>query len=99
GTFDPQASVSREEVASLIARAYVLITETELATGTDAFTDDTGSVHEADINAVAAEGWVNGVGGGLFLPQGQATRAQFSSMIVRMLSTRVAAGDATVPSA
>ena len=97
GLFDPKANVSRAEVATLISRAYALITEADLAAGANAFTDDEGSVHETDINAVAAAGWVNGVGGGLFLPNGQATRAQFASMITRMLSTLVADGDATLP--
>jgi hypothetical protein len=72
---------------------------TDLAAGINAFTDDTGSVHEADINAVAEAGWVNGVGGGLFNPDGSATRAQFSSIIARMLSTLVDDGLATLPTA
>ncbi|MEX2423942.1 MAG: ScyD/ScyE family protein [Acidimicrobiia bacterium] len=97
GIFDPKASVSRAEVATLIIRAYELITEGEIAAGANAFTDDEGSVHEADINAVAAAGWVNGIGGGLFNPGGEATRAQFASMITRMLSTLVEDGDATLP--
>ena len=97
GLFDPKASVSRAEVATLISRAYELIIDGEIAAGTNAFTDDDGSVHEADINAVAAAGWVNGVGGGLFNPTGEATRAQFASMITRMLSTLVGDGDATLP--
>lgn len=98
GTFDPKASVSRAEVATLIARAYAVIADGELAAGANAFTDDEGSVHEANINAVAAAGWVNGIGGGLFNPDGETTRAQFASMISRMLSTLVEDGDATLPS-
>jgi hypothetical protein len=97
GIFDPKASVSRAEVATLLTRAYELIIDGELAAGANAFTDDEGSVHEADINAVAAAGWVNGIGGGLFNPSGDTTRAQFASMITRMLSTLVADGDATLP--
>ena len=98
GIFDPKASVSRAEVATLIARAYALITDGDLAAGANAFTDDEGSVHETDINAVAAAGWVNGIGGGLFNPSGDTTRAQFASMISRMLSTLVEDGDAALPS-
>ena len=89
GTFDPLAKVSREEVTSLLARAYATATGSTLPAGKDAFTDDDGSVHEADINAVAAAGWVQGVGGGLFKPTDKATRGEFSSMITRMLSTFV----------
>ncbi len=81
----------------MVARAYMARSGTALAAGTDAFTDDDGSVHEADINAVALAGWVNGIGGGLFNPDGNATRAQFSSIIARMLSTLVDKGLATLP--
>ncbi len=98
-TFDPQAPVSREEVTSLLARAYMVATGTPLPAGPDAFTDDDGSFHEADINAVAAAGWVSGVGGGLFLPTAEATRAEFSSMIARMLATLVDEEVATPPAA
>ncbi len=87
GTFDPKASITRAEVAALVARAYKLITGDPLATGPNAFTDDNNSVHLADINAVAAAGWVKGVGVGLFNPDGDATRAQLATILTRMLST------------
>jgi hypothetical protein len=97
GNFNPSGDVSRAQVASMVARAYLVAAGTALAAGPEAFTDDAGSVHEADINAVAAAGWVNGVGGGLFNPDGNATRAQFSSIIARMLSTLVDDGLASLP--
>ena len=97
GNFNPSGEVTRAQVASMVARAYLVAAGTELAAGTEAFTDDAGSVHEADINAVAAAGWVNGIGGGLFNPNGNATRAQFSSIIARMLATLVDDGLATLP--
>jgi hypothetical protein len=97
GTFDPSAKVSREEVTSLLARAYATATGSALPAGKDAFTDDDGSIHEADINAVAAAGWVQGVGGGLFKPTDKATRGEFSSMITRTLATLVDEAVATTP--
>ena len=97
GNFNPSGDVSRAQVASMVARAYLVAAGTALTAGPEAFTDDAGSVHEADINAVAAAGWVNGVGGGLFMPDGNATRAQFSSIIARMLSTLVDDGVASLP--
>jgi len=97
GNFNPSGDVTRAQVASLVARANLVAAGTALPAGTDAFTDDTGSVHEADINAVALTGWVNGIGGGLFNPDGNATRAQLSSIITRMLSTLVDDGVATLP--
>lgn len=97
GTVDESDNVSRAEVASLLARAYTAVTGDELAEGADAFTDDDGSSHEADINAVANAGWVNGVGGGLYAHLGATTRAQFASMITRMLSTLVDDGVVAPP--
>ncbi len=38
-----------------------------------------------DVDAAAAHGWVEGVGGGLFVPEGRVTRAEFAAMIVRAL--------------
>ena len=97
GNFNPSGDVTRAQVASMVARAYLVAAGSDLAAGTDAFTDDDGSVHEDDINAVALAGWVNGIGGGLFNPDGNTTRAQFSSIITRMLSTLVDEGSATLP--
>ena len=87
GTVDADGSVTRAEVATLLARTYAAATGSPLVPGGNAFTDDDGSVHEADINAVANAGWVNGIGGGLYDPFGAATRAQCASMVTRMLST------------
>jgi hypothetical protein len=97
GTFGPRDDVTREQVASMVARAYLVAAETELAAGDNAFTDDDGSLHEADIDAVAAAGWVKGVGGGLFEPVANTTRGQFSSIIARMLSTLVDEEIAALP--
>ena len=96
--FDPKAAVTREQVASLVARAYAVAAGEALAAGVNAFTDDEGSSHQADINAVANAGWVNGIGGGLFSPSGRTTRDQFSSIVTRMLSDLVDEGVATLPS-
>ncbi|MDX1448841.1 MAG: ScyD/ScyE family protein, partial [Acidimicrobiia bacterium] len=92
GTFDPKANVSRAELASLMVRAYAVVAGEALAAGSDAFTDDNGSGHEAAINAAAAAGWLKGVGGAKFHPEGAATRAQVASVVARMLSTLVDKG-------
>jgi hypothetical protein len=98
GTFDPKANVTRAEMASLVARAYELITGEPLAPGINAFTDDDNSVHQPNINAVAAAGWVKGVAAGSFDPSSSATRAQVATILMRMLSTLVDEGAATLPS-
>jgi hypothetical protein len=96
-TFAPGALVTRGQVASILARAYEVVTGEALPAGDDAFTDDDGTTHEDNINAVAAAGWVNGTGGGLFDPGGNATRAQLTSMAARMLSTLVEEGGTPLP--
>jgi hypothetical protein len=90
--------VTREQVASLVARAYAVAAGEALAAGPNAFTDDESSGHQTDINDVANAGWVNGIGGGLFLPGGNTSRDQFSSIVTRMLSTLVEEGLASLPS-
>jgi len=95
--FAPRSNVRRDQMASLLARAYEVVTGEPLAEGDDAFTDDDGNVHEDAINAVAAAGWVNGLDEDTFNPSGSATRAQVTSMAARMLSTLVEEGQATPP--
>src|SRR3546814_11611409 len=96
-TFDPSAPVTRGQVASILARAYAVLAGSPLAAGDDSFTDDDGTTHEAAIDAVAAAGWVNGVDADTFNPHGNATSAQLSSMVARMLGSLVTEGLATPP--
>jgi len=78
GLYDPEALVSRAQMASFLARAYDLA-----ATATDYFTDDNGDTHEDNINRVAEAGITLGVGGGLYNPAGPVARAQMASFIGR----------------
>lgn len=50
-----------------------------------AFTDDDGSVHESDINGIAAVGITQGCGGNNFCPRGGVTRAEMASFLVRTM--------------
>lgn len=97
GTYQPNQQITRDQLTALFARAWAVVTGGELAAGEDAFTDDEGNVHEDDINAVAAMGWVKGRGEGIFAPREEATRGQFATMLARMLSTLVEEGGATPP--
>ena len=78
--FCPRASVTREQMASFLVRALGLP-----PTGTDFFTDDQSSAHEADINRLAASGITGGCGPGRFCPTGTVTREQMASFLVRAL--------------
>jgi len=78
--FCPTAPVTREQMATFLVRAFTLPPST-----VDAFTDDEGSPHEADINAIAARGITVGCGGGHFCPGSPVTREQMASFLVRTL--------------
>jgi glucose/arabinose dehydrogenase len=76
--FCPNNAVTREQMASFLVRALGLP-----ATGTDFFTDDWNSVHQSDINRVAAAGIASGCGGGRFCPSLELSREQMASFLVR----------------
>jgi len=80
GRFCPSASVTREQMASFLARALRLP-----ATSTDFFTDDADSSHENDINRLAASGITGGCAEGRFCPQTTVTREQMASFLARAL--------------
>ena len=78
--FCPRGTVTREQMASFLARALALP-----ATGTDYFTDDAGSMHQGDINRLAAAGIATGCGPGAYCPTLPVTRAQMASYLTRAL--------------
>ncbi|MGZ8475373.1 MAG: S8 family serine peptidase [Candidatus Limnocylindria bacterium] len=79
--FCPGAGVSREEMASFLVRALGLP-----ASGGDFFEDDSGSIHEGNINALAASGTTNGCGGSSFCPWATVTRDQMAAFLHRGLA-------------
>ena len=80
GRFCPGQVVNREQMASFLSRAFELP-----GSGTDFFSDDETSIHEADINALAASGIATGCGGGLYCPLGTVTRGQMAAFLERTL--------------
>lgn len=83
GTFKPNESVNRAEMAVMIARYLGL---TQPGAGTD-FRDQQNipAWAEKEIAAAAEAGIVNGRSGNRFAPQESATRAEAVMMILRML--------------
>jgi hypothetical protein len=79
--FCPGASVTRQEMASFLARGFALP-----ATSTDFFTDDGASIHQADINRLAASRITGGCGGSRFCPRAIVTRGQLAAFLRRGLS-------------
>ena len=94
--FNPNGNVTRGQFASLIARLQAFL-ETGSATGTssfntstDFFNDDTGSPHEAALNALAGKGILRGDG---------ATASQVNLPISRQQAALVLARHAAVNNA
>jgi hypothetical protein len=77
--------VTRAQMATFLARGFELA-----ASRTDAFADDDGSLHEDNINAVAAADVASGCDTRAFCPRDDVTRAQMATFIVNAV-------DATEP--
>lgn len=78
--FCPDAPVTRAEMASFLTRALDL-----QPSGSDSFTDDQASVHQAAIEALVAAGITHGCGGGSFCPAESVSRGQMAAFLVRAL--------------
>ena len=76
----PSDSVSREVMAAFLKRALDLPSATS-----DYFTDDEGSIFEADINALAQAGITKGCGEKRFCPKDLVDRGQMAAFLVRAL--------------
>ena len=74
----PGALVSREQMASFLARALKLS-----GSAPDAFTDDESSIHEPNINLVAKAGVATGCGAGKYCPTANVTRGQMAAFLHR----------------
>jgi hypothetical protein len=81
GLFCPDDSVTRQQMASFLTRALDLPVP-----ATDFFTDDTGSIHESDINALASSGVTLGCAPGLFCPTAEVLREQMAAFLHRALT-------------
>jgi peptidoglycan hydrolase-like amidase len=81
-TFCPGGTLTRGQMASLLARALELPRST-----VDAFDDDDGTEHEDSINRLAAAGITLGTPSGGFAPGAGVTRAQLASFLVRALTS------------
>ncbi len=90
GIFSPEASLTREQAAVMLARTYMKISGNRLmATDIELFNDD------LDISAYAKpslyymvyKGFIQGTGSNFFKPKGVATREQAMAMTVRMFES------------
>lgn len=81
GNYCPHKIVTRDQMASFLVRALPLP-----PSGTDFFTDDNGSLHEPDINSLAAAGVTVGCAENRYCPRDPVRRDQMASFLARGLS-------------
>ncbi|HEY5650382.1 MAG TPA: S-layer homology domain-containing protein [Acidimicrobiia bacterium] len=84
----PYALVTRAEMATFLVRAFGLP-----GSSRDAFSDDGGSTHHANINALAAAGVTNGCQVGKYCPNSTLTRGELATFIMRALRLSIPSRD------
>ena len=92
--FAPNDPVTRAQMASILYRAWPLLTGHDLPDGPDVFGDDGRSVHRMAIDALAAAGVIEGVRSGVFDPHGLTTRDQMASLLTRVVRPLLEASSA-----
>jgi len=83
GTFKPNGAITRAELTAMIARIAKQMHI--LPSNTLSFSDIAGHWAASDIMYVADIGWVNGYPEGTFRPNQQITRAEFMTIVNRIL--------------
>jgi uncharacterized repeat protein (TIGR01451 family) len=83
GTFQPNGSITRAELAAIIAR-FARQMEMEPLNDTE-FSDISGHWAEEDIQYAAAIGWLRGYPDGTYRPNQSLTRAEFMTTMNRIL--------------
>jgi uncharacterized lipoprotein YddW (UPF0748 family) len=97
-TYEPDRSVSRAEMASLLARMFERTTSAALPPGPMPFTDVSSSnVHRDAIARLVAADITAGVTATRYAPSRAVTRAQMASFMMRAASVLVTRGDAAPP--
>lgn len=85
GRYEPGEVVTRGQMATFLARAYAFVAGEELPAGADAFADDDGTTHEANIDRVVAAGIASGRSDGTFGAGVTVRRDQMATFLVGLL--------------
>lgn len=88
-TYEPQTSIDRGQLASIVARALTHLGVTLDPEPASPFSDDNGSTHELAIDQLAAEGVVAGTGPGTYSPKATTRRDQMASTLARALDLQL----------
>lgn len=83
GTYEPESSTRRDQMASFILRSLEAAGYTIPAAGDQGFTDIDGNEHEDAVNRLAAVGVVLGRSSTSYAPQLPVRRDQMASFLVR----------------
>ena len=97
GTYDPGGVVTREQMATFLARAFKRASGSALPIGRSWFPDDDGSAHEASIDKIASAGLGGGRPDGTYGPRAPVARDQMASFLARTLALLVERGHASPP--
>lgn len=87
--FDPRRPVRRDQMATMLVRAYEHLAGRELPTGTNPFRDTRGNTHERNITKAVGVGITAGAAPGVYDPAGTVSRAQMATFVSRLLATAV----------
>jgi len=82
GTFDPNQTITRAEMAAAIIRFTEPTADTDVRE--NHFVDLDGHWAADYINVAAARGWMHGYAGGMFRPDQAITRAEVAAMVNRV---------------
>ena len=91
-TFEPLGPVHRDQVATLLVRAYEHITGVELEAGGYPFVDVAGNTHAGAIDKAVTAGFTEGTSADTYNPRERVRRDQMARFIARMLDKAVAGG-------
>jgi hypothetical protein len=83
-TYSPRSEVTRAQMATFIARLLIANGVFLADAPPDAFDDDETTVHERNINRLAAIDVVRGTGERAYSPSGAVTRAQMATYLARV---------------
>lgn len=85
-SYGPDLNVRRDQMASFITRGLEYLTGVERTASADYFIDDESSVHEPNINALAAVGIVGGYGDNVYRPSWAVLRGTMARFLIRPLA-------------
>ncbi len=87
GFFRPNDNITRQEMAVIIVNAYSYLEKQGANGGIDKFTDkaEIADWAKAAVDTASSVGLISGMGDGTFAPSANATRAQATSIVKRLL--------------